>query len=47
MDYIRNNWMTVAVVVYLVCIIATRAITAEDMKLVPKGEKLAKILHIH
>lgn len=37
----------VACVVYLVLIIATRAVTYEDMKLIPKGEKLAKLLHIH
>ena len=36
-----------AVVVYLVMIISSRAVTLEDMKLIPKGEKLAKILHIH
>lgn len=36
----------VAVVVYLVLIIATRAITMEDMRLIPKGEKLARLLHI-
>lgn len=35
------------VVVYLVMIVAVRAITLEDMKLIPKGEKIAKILHIH
>ncbi len=34
------------VVVYLVLIIALRAITLEDMKLIPKGEKIAKLLHI-
>ena len=34
------------VVVYVVLIIALRAITLEDMKLIPKGEKVAKILHI-
>jgi stage V sporulation protein B len=33
-------------VVYLVLIIITRAITLEDMSLIPKGEKLAKILRI-
>lgn len=33
-----------AVVVYLVMVIMTRSITAEDMKLIPKGEKLAKFL---
>lgn len=37
----------VAALVYIVLIIVTRAITLEDMKLIPKGEKLAKILHIH
>ena len=36
----------VAVVVYLVMVIATRAVTSADMKLIPKGEKLAKLLHI-
>ncbi|MCD8115922.1 MAG: polysaccharide biosynthesis protein [Oscillospiraceae bacterium] len=35
------------VVVYAIMIVATRAITMEDMKLIPKGEKLAKLLHIH
>lgn len=35
------------VVVYVVMAIALRAITLEDMKLIPKGEKLAKLLHIH
>lgn len=36
----------VAVVVYIVLIIVTRTITKEDMALVPKGEKLAKVLRI-
>ena len=36
----------VGVVVYAVMIVALRAITLEDMKLFPKGEKLARILHI-
>jgi stage V sporulation protein B len=35
------------VVVYVVMVIALRAITLEDMKLFPKGEKIAKMLHIH
>ena len=35
-----------AVLVYLVLVVALRAITYEDMKLIPKGEKLARILHI-
>jgi len=36
----------VAVVVYLVLVVATRAVTMADMKLLPRGEKLAKLLHI-
>lgn len=36
----------VAVIIYLVLIIATHAITAEDMRLIPKGDKLAKLLRI-
>ena len=36
----------VAVVVYLVMVIVTKSITLEDMKLIPKGEKIAKLLHI-
>ncbi len=36
----------VGVVVYCVLVIALRAITLEDMKLFPKGEKLAAKLHI-
>ena len=32
------------VVVYFIMIIALRAITLEDMKLIPKGEKIAKLL---
>lgn len=34
------------VIVYIVMAIALHAITLEDMKLFPKGEKLAKTLHI-
>ena len=36
----------VAVVVYLVMVIVTHSVTMEDMKLIPKGEKIARILHI-
>ena len=36
----------VAVVIYLVLVIALRIITREDLKMIPKGEKLAKLLHI-
>ena len=35
-----------AVIVYFVLVVVLRAITYEDMKLIPKGEKLARILHI-
>ena len=38
--------VAVGVVVYAVMIVALRAITLEDMKLFPKGEKIAKLLHI-
>lgn len=34
------------VVVYFIMIITLRAITLEDMKLIPKGEKIAKLLRI-
>ena len=37
----------IAVIVYFVCVIAIRAITLEDMKLIPGGEKVGKLLHIH
>ena len=36
----------VGVVVYLVCIVVLRAIRKEDLQLIPKGEKLAKLLHM-
>ena len=35
-----------AVVVYVFLIIITRTVTLEDMKLIPKGEKIAKILKV-
>ena len=35
-----------AIIVYLLLTIVTRAITLDDMKLVPKGEKIAALLHI-
>ena len=38
--------IAVAVVVYFVMVIVSRSITAEDVKLIPKGEKIAKLLHI-
>ncbi len=36
----------VGAIVYLVLTIFTKTITMDDMKLIPKGEKLAKLLHI-
>ena len=35
-----------AVIVYLVTAIVFRAVTREDMKLIPGGEKIARILHM-
>lgn len=36
----------VAVVIYLILVIALRMITREDLKMVPHGNKLARLLHI-
>jgi len=36
-----------AMVVYLALIIATKALKKEDMLMLPKGEKLAKLLRVH
>jgi len=38
--------VAIAVLVYGVLTISTRAITLDDMKLLPKGEKIAKLLHV-
>ena len=38
--------IAVSVAVYLLLVIVTRAITQDDLKLLPKGEKLAKVLRI-
>lgn len=38
--------IAVAALVYLILTIATRAITLDDMKLIPKGERIAKLLRI-
>jgi len=38
--------IVVAVVLYLVLILVTRAVTAEDLKLIPGGKKLIRLLHI-
>lgn len=39
--------MAAAVVVYLISAVSMRTVTKEDMTLIPKGEKLAKLLHMH
>lgn len=36
----------VAVIVYFIMIIVTKSITAEDMSMIPKGDKIAKLLKI-
>ena len=46
MNLIAAAIIGIAVIVYGILIIATRAVTREDMKLLPKGEKIAKILRI-
>ena len=38
--------IAVGVVVYLVCVVKLKAITREDCLLLPKGEKIAKLLHL-
>ena len=35
-----------AIIVYLVLIVATKTITQDDMRHIPKGDKIAKILKI-
>ena len=39
--------IAVAVVVYLIMIIATKSITADDMNMIPKGDKIAKLLRMN
>jgi len=39
--------IAVAVIIYLVAAISLRTITNEDMKLIPGGEKIGKILRMH
>ena len=38
--------LVAAVVIYGVLVIVLRAITKEDLALMPKGEKIARILHL-
>ena len=38
--------VAVGALVYLICIVVLRAIRKEDLQLVPKGDKLAKLLHM-
>lgn len=39
--------MGVAVVVYMIAAISSRAITANDMELIPGGKKIARLLHMN
>ena len=36
----------VAVVIYAVLVVVLRAITKEDLSLMPKGDKIARLLHL-
>ena len=36
----------VGVVVYLVLVLALRVLSKDDLALMPKGDKIAKVLHI-
>ena len=36
----------VAVIIYAVLILLTRAISKSDLELMPKGEKIARLLHL-
>jgi len=38
--------IVVGVVVYFVCVVLFKSITADDCKLLPKGDKIAKFLHL-
>jgi stage V sporulation protein B len=38
--------IALAVALYLMLVVVLRAITAEDMKLVPKGERIARVLRL-
>ncbi len=49
--YVRSSLCTmisvgIAVVVYLILVIALRMITKEDLEMVPHGKKLARLLHL-
>ena len=35
-----------AMVVYVILVVALRVLSKEDLELMPKGDKIAKILHI-
>jgi hypothetical protein len=38
--------MGAAVVIYLVCVVATSAVTREDLELIPGGSKIATFLRM-
>ncbi len=39
--------IVIAIIVYLVLVLVLKVISKEDLSLMPKGDKIAKILHIH
>ena len=41
-----NELLVIAVIAYAILVLALQCITYEDCMLFPKGEKIAKILHI-
>ena len=50
-SYMKDSLCTlcavgIAVMVYLILVIALRMITREDLKMIPHGEKLARLLHV-
>ena len=38
--------IVVGAVVFVICVVVFKAITREDCQLLPKGEKIAKLLHL-
>ena len=44
--YNHSYLIAVGVAVYVICVIKLKAITREDCLLLPKGEKIAKLLHL-
>ena len=38
--------VVLAVIVYVALVLALRIVTRDDLALLPKGEKLARVLHV-